>query len=151
VGNGIGSVYVQGEQKLHGQTFRRWIYTLIQGKIYCMTIGLLKCGFSSYDLIIEENALSVPLSFHANIGGDTSGTLISSTKRDWSCLPWFLMKLPRRIVARCGSADCDSFMVHAWGCSTTFLYSRGEILANVYLEQLVGQGRPTARPAHFLI
>jgi hypothetical protein len=50
-----------------------------------MTIGLLKCGFSSYDLfIIEENAT---LSFHVNIGGDISGTLLLSAAGDWSCLP----------------------------------------------------------------
>jgi len=36
------------------------------------------------------------------------------------------MKLIPKIVARCGSADCVSFMVHAWWCSTTFSYSRGK-------------------------
>jgi hypothetical protein len=52
-----------------------------------------------------------------------------SAAGDWSCLPWFLMKLPPRIVARCGSADCDSFMVHAWWCFTTFSCSRGKFWA----------------------
>jgi len=61
------------------------------------------------------------------------------------------MKLPPRFVARCGSTGYDSFMVHAWWCSTTFSCSRGEILGNVYLEQLVGQGRSTGRPVRFLI
>jgi hypothetical protein len=41
-------------------------------------------------------------------------------------LELFLLKLPPRFVARCGSADYDSFMVHAWWCSATFRYSRGK-------------------------
>jgi hypothetical protein len=49
------------------------------------------------------------------------GNLHCFTRSDWGCLPQFPLKCPSTAVARCGSADWDSFMVCVKWCSTTLL------------------------------
>ena len=55
-------------------------------------------------------------------------TLLSSTTCYWGYLPRLATKRPSRAVARCGSAEWDLFMLHAWWCSTTFSYCSSRIL-----------------------
>lgn len=72
-------------------------------------------------LMIKESEWSVYLEFSCcQCRTQTSGILLSSTTSDWGCLPLFPMTHPSRAVKRCGSADWNPFMVHAWCCSTTF-------------------------------
>ena len=81
--------------------------------------------FPSYDLLMtKENAQSI----HWHCRKQSFGILLSSTTSNWSCLAPFSMKSPSRAVARCGSADYDSIMVHAWWCSTIFSSCNSGIL-----------------------
>jgi hypothetical protein len=77
-----------------------------------MNIRLLNHAFqvmASWQL--KEIFTVSALSFHANTAGDRLlGPFF---------LPSCLTRAASRAVARCGSADLESFMVQAWLCSTT--------------------------------
>jgi hypothetical protein len=90
-------------------------------KKYYMNTGHLKHDFrvlASWGL--KKNVRSVHLEFPCRHGRrETSGT-VSSTASDGGSLSLFRMKLPPRTVRKCGCAHSNSYMVHAWWCSTTF-------------------------------
>jgi hypothetical protein len=70
-----------------------------------MNIGLLKCGCWVMAFRGLKKMLSVHLECpYRHCRKQMSGTLLSSTMLDWGGLPQFLIKLPSRVVARCGSA-----------------------------------------------
>jgi hypothetical protein len=90
--------------KMHDQTNTGWIYTTIHGKYY-INIGLLKHDIRlSASRKLNTMFKVSTLSFHAAIALCLTGAVYHN----------FVMKRSSRLVARCKSADWDSFMVHAW-------------------------------------
>jgi hypothetical protein len=68
------------------------------------------CGL----LTVKEKAQIFSLEFPCRYcTRQSSGTLLSCTMSNWGCSPRFSKKRSSRTVARCESADWDTFMVHA--------------------------------------
>ena len=98
-------------------------------KTYLINTDFLKYGFPVTACWRLKTMLSVHLEFPCRYcRRQASGTLISSTTSDWGCLPWFSTKRSSTTVARCGSADYGSFVVHVWCCCTTFCSCSSAVL-----------------------
>jgi hypothetical protein len=117
---------------MNSQSNRRWIGKTMLEKHF-MNMGLLKCSFRVTVCWRLKKIFKVSTSsFHAGIAGDTllwsyilPPCLTGVIYRD------FLRKIPSRAVARCGFADYDSFVFHAWWRTTTFFLAFREFLNSV--------------------
>jgi hypothetical protein len=110
--------YVKLEDwEMHDQTNTGWIYATIHEKYYT-NISLLKhdVRFSTSRKLKAMFKVST-LSFHAGIALYLNGAVYHN----------FVTKRSSRLVARCKSADQDSFMVHAWRCVILFSSCRSGI------------------------
>jgi len=114
---------------MHGHTYRKWIYTTVQQKkIHKRRPSEARLPSNS-SLTIKQDAPSVHLwVFMQALQEQLARTLPSSATCYWGYLPRLATKRPSRAVARCGSAEWDLFMLHAWWCSSTFSHCSSRIL-----------------------
>jgi hypothetical protein len=112
---------------MHGQTYRRWTYTVVQEEIF-YELKISEAWFPSYGLLkIKENVhLESPCS-HCN--RQASGTLLSSNPADWAFDREFLQHFQscwKMLNCRLGfiCASCMMVLHHISPCSSGILEQR---------------------------
>ena len=126
-------IFMQGEQKIHSRTYRKWIYTTAHEKNVCehrtYEVWFLSYGLQTIIDSVQRARLELPC-WHCK--SQACGTLLSSTTCNWGCFPWFPITHTSVAIARCGFAT----RIHLWfmhdGAAPHFLLTYRELLYSVF-------------------